>query len=186
MLPVTRPLSLQVTEQVVSFFLLAAAVRAPRRRGDSRIRFFLLRRPPEQYAVTSTNHARPLELVPATELASAAALAPTVILMPASPAGEEAARSHCTRPPRSATLQPGCAAAAPAHLAVQTRVRALPPGAVAACSRSRTPEQQSRAACPLRAARSLSDVFWRSRCFGGVEEQPGRDRVQRRHLVFSF
>ncbi|XP_066324379.1 U-box domain-containing protein 7-like [Miscanthus floridulus] len=104
-----------------------SSVRAPRRRGDSRIRFFLLRRPPEQYAVTSTNHARPLELVPATELASAAALAPTVALVPASPAGEEAARSHCTRPPRPAALHPGRAAAAPAHPAAQPRVRALPP-----------------------------------------------------------
>ena len=174
MLLVTRPPRLQVTEQAASFFLLAAAVSAPRCRGDSRIRFFLLRRPPEQYAVTSTNHARPLELVPATELASAAALAPTVALVPASPAGEEAAHLHCTWPPRPAALQPGRAAAAPAHPVAQPRVRALPPETRrplpmrAARSRSRTPEQQSRATCPLRAAdrhrvaRSLSDVFWRS------------------------
>ncbi|XP_066361315.1 U-box domain-containing protein 7-like [Miscanthus floridulus] len=142
-----------------------SSVRAPRRRGDSRIRFFLLRRPPEQYAVTSTNHARPLELVPATELASAAALAPTVALVPASPAGEEAARSHCTRPPRPAALHPGRAAAAPAHPAAQPRVRALPP-------ETRRREPPPPAPSPM--------------CFGGVEEQPARHKAQRRYLVFSF
>ena len=156
----------------------SAAIHAPRRRGYCRIRFFLLRRPPEQYAVTSTNHARPLELALATELASAAALAPTVALVPASPTCEEAARSHYTRPPRPAALQPGRAAAAPAHPAAQPRVRALPPGAAAARSPLPVPHPGAAVACrmPAPCRRTPAPPTGTAppapspMCFRGVEE----------------
>jgi len=150
MLLVTRPARLQVTEQAASFFLLAAAVSAPRCRGDSRIRFFLLRRPPEQYAVTSTNHARPLELVPATELTSTARWHPRWPSCPhRRPARRPRARtthgrrglppcSPAVRPPRPPTLQPNRASGRCRRRPAVGSRRPLPMRV--ARSRSRTPE----------------------------------------------